>query len=175
MSGELSGTEGGRDVPARGTLRTYLGMAPGVGKTYAMFRDARARRRAGCDAVVAYWQRHGRLATAAELGDLDVVPARAVTYRGASVQELDVAAVLRRRPQLALVDELAHANVPGGRHAKRWQDVEELLAHGIDVCITLNVANIESLGPLASQIAGVRPAEPVPDAFVRAGRMDQAC
>lgn len=114
MSSDLTDTEGGQEVLARGALRTYLGMAPGVGKSYAMFRGARARRQAGCDAVAACWQRHGRLATAAQLGDLDVVPARAVTYRGKSAQELDVAAVLERRPELALVDQLAHASVPAG-------------------------------------------------------------
>ena len=160
---------GPQAAAARGTLRTYLGIAPGVGKTYAMFRDGRARRRAGADAVVAYWQRHGRQATAAQVDDLEVVPARTVSYRGLKVPELDVAAVLYRRPELALVDELAHANLPGQRHPKRWQDVEELLVHGIDVYTTLNVANVESLGQLAARIAGVHPAEPVPDAFVRAG------
>jgi two-component system sensor histidine kinase KdpD len=156
----------------RGQLRTYLGMAPGVGKTYAMLRDGRARRRAGVDAVVAYRERHGRAATAAQLGDLEVLPTRTVTYRGVSFAELDVAAVLDRRPGLALVDELAHANLPGERHAKRWQDVEELLASGIDVDTTLNVANIESLGALVARITGVHPAEPVPDWFVRAGQIE---
>jgi two-component system, OmpR family, sensor histidine kinase KdpD len=154
-----------------GRLRTYLGIAPGVGKTYAMLRDARAQRRSGVDAVVAYRERHGRAATAAELADLEVLPTRTVTYRGGSFTELDVNAVLDRRPELALVDELAHANLPGERHAKRWQDVRELLDNGIDVYTTLNVANIESLGALVSRITGVRPAEPVPDAFVRAGEI----
>jgi len=155
----------------RGKLRTYLGIAPGVGKTYAMLRDGRARRRSGVDTVVAHWERHGRPATAAQLGDLEVLPARTVTYRGASFAELDVAAVLDRRPRLAVVDELAHANLPGERHARRWQDVGELLAGGIDVYTTLNVANIESLSPGVSRITGVRPAEPVPDEFVRAGQI----
>lgn len=155
----------------RGRLRTYLGIAPGVGKTYAMLRDGRAQRRSGVDAVVAYRERHGRAATAAQLADLEVLPTRTVTYRGASFAELDVTAVLDRRPELALVDELAHANLPGERHAKRWQDVGELLASGIDVYTTLNVANIESLGELVSRITGVRPAEPVPDTFVRAGEI----
>jgi two-component system sensor histidine kinase KdpD len=155
----------------RGRLRTYLGIAPGVGKTYAMLRDGRARRRSGVDTVIAYWERHGRPGTAAQLDDLEVLPARMVTYRGASLAELDVAAVLDRRPQLALVDELAHANLPGERHAKRWQDVGELLANGIDVCTTLNAANIESLGRAISQITGVHSAEPVPDEFVRAGEI----
>jgi two-component system, OmpR family, sensor histidine kinase KdpD len=155
----------------RGKLRTYLGIAPGVGKTYAMLRDARARQRAGTDTVVAQWERHGRPGTAAQLADLEVLPARTVTYRNVDIAELDTAAVLARRPQLAVVDELAHANLPGERHAKRWQDVEELLASGIDVYTTLNVANIESLGQAVARITGVRPAEPVPDAFVRSGEV----
>jgi two-component system sensor histidine kinase KdpD len=155
----------------RGKLRTYLGIAPGVGKTYAMLRDARARQRAGTDTVVAQWERHGRAGTAAQLADLEVLPARTVTYRNVGIAELDTAAVLARRPQLAVVDELAHANLPGERHAKRWQDVEDLLAGGIDVYATLNVANIESLGQAVSRITGVRPAEPVPDAFVRSGEV----
>jgi two-component system sensor histidine kinase KdpD len=161
-----------RQSPAgRGKLRTYLGIAPGVGKTYAMLRDGRARRRSGTDTVIAYWEQHGRPGTAAQLGDLEALPARTVTYRGASFAELDVAAVLDRRPQLAVVDELAHANLPGERHARRWQDVGELLAGGIDVYTTLNVANIESLGQAVSQITGVHPAEPVPDEFARAGEI----
>src|ERR1035438_3323550 len=154
-----------------GQLRTYLGIAPGVGKTYAMLRDGRARRRAGADAVVAYRERHGRAATAAQLADLEVLPTRTVIYRGTSFAELDVAAVLDRRPELVLVDELAHANLPGERQARRWQDVEQLLDHGIDVYTTLNVANVESLGALVSRITGVHPAEPVPDAFLRTGEI----
>ena len=155
----------------RGELRTYLGIAPGVGKTYAMLRDGRARRRSGTDTVVAYWERHGRPGTAAQLCDLEVLPTRTVTYRGAGFADLDVAAVLDRRPRLALVDELAHANLPGEPNARRWQDVGELLAAGIDVWTTLNVANIESLGPAVSQVTGVPRAEPVPDEFVRAGEI----
>ena len=154
-----------------GKLRIYLGIAPGVGKTYAMLRDARARRRSGTDTVVGYWERHGRPGTAAQLADLEVLPARMVTYQGASFAELDVLAVLERRPELAVVDELAHANLPGERHAKRWQDVGELLANGIDVSTTLNVANIESLGQIVSRITGVHRAEPVPDAFARASEI----
>ena len=154
-----------------GKLRTYLGIAPGVGKTYAMLQDARARRRSGTDTVVAHWEHHERPATAAQLADLEVLPARMVTYQGASLAELDVPAVLARRPELAVVDELAHANLPGERHARRWQDVGELLVNGIDVYTTLNVANIESLGEIVSRITGVRRAEPVPDAFVRAGKI----
>jgi two-component system sensor histidine kinase KdpD len=136
-----------------------------------MLRDARARRRAGTDTVVAQWERHGRPGTAAQIADLEVLPARTVAYRDASFAELDVTAVLGRRPRLAVVDEFAHANLPGDRHAKRWQDIDDLLASGIDVYATLNVANIESLGQAVSQITGVRPAEPVPDAFVRSGEV----
>ena len=181
-SGALPGLEDGPDPAAqasaddamerlagRGRLRTYLGIAPGVGKTYAMLRGGRAQQRSGVDVVVAYREGHGRAATADQLADLEVLPTRTITYRGASFTELDVSAVLDRRPGLALVDELAHANLPGERHAKRWQDVRELLANGIDVYTTLNVANIESLSALVSRITGVNPAEPVPDAFVRAG------
>jgi two-component system sensor histidine kinase KdpD len=164
-------TSGTQFPVGRGRLRTYLGIAPGVGKTYAMLRDARARQRSGTDTVVAYWERHGRPATAAQLADLELLPARTVTYRGSTFAEMDLAAVLDRRPELAVVDELAHANLPGERHARRWQDVDELLASGIDVCTTLNVANVESLGQVVSRITGVHPAEPVPDAFIRTGEI----
>jgi two-component system sensor histidine kinase KdpD len=136
-----------------------------------MLRDARARWRSGTDTVVAHWERHARPATAAQLAGLEVLPARVVTYQGASFAEPDVTAVLDRRPELAVVDELAHANLPGEQHARRWQDVSELLANGIDVYTTLNVANIESLGEIVSRITGVHRAEPVPDAFVRAGEI----
>ncbi len=168
---QVSAHDATESAAGRGRLRTYLGIAPGVGKTYAMLRDARAQRRSGVDTVVAQWERHGRPGTAAQLDDLDVLPPRTVAYRDANFAEPDVAAVLHRRPQLALVDELAHANLPGERHAQRWQDIGELLAGGIDVSTTLNVANIESLGPIVSRITGVRPAEPVPDEFVRAGEI----
>ncbi len=166
---------GAQDAPgpsaAQGRLRTYLGIAPGVGKTYAMLRDGRARRRSGVDVVLAFWERHGREATAAQVDGLEELTGR-VSYRGVSIEELDVAAVLDRRPGLALVDELAHANVPGADNLKRWQDVAQLLEGGIDVYTTLNVTNIESLGPLVSRITGVRASEPVPDAFVQAGEVE---
>jgi two-component system sensor histidine kinase KdpD len=136
-----------------------------------MLRDGRAARRDGVDAVLAYGERHGRPATAAQLGDLEVLPTRSVTYRGTSFEELDVAGVLARRPALALVDELAHANLPGERHEKRWQDVEEILSAGIDVYTTLNIANLESLGPLIAAITGAHRGEAVPDAFVRRGEV----
>jgi two-component system sensor histidine kinase KdpD len=155
----------------RGSLRTYLGIAPGVGKTYVMLRQARAERRRGRDVAVAYLERHGRPATTAQVSDLEVLPRRTIDYRGTSFEDMDLEAVLERRPELAVVDELAHADLPGSRHEKRWQDVDELIAHGIDVYTTLNVANIESLGELVAQITGVHPAEPVPDDFVRSGEV----
>jgi two-component system sensor histidine kinase KdpD len=154
-----------------GRLRTYVGIAPGVGKTYAMLRDGRARQRAGTDVVVAYWERHGREATAAQVTGLELVSPKAVSYRGGTFEELDVAAVLARGPALALVDELAHANVPGQSHEKRWEDIDELLANGIDVFTTLNVANIDSLAGIVSRVTGAHAAEPVPDVFVRAGEI----
>src|SRR6476469_428547 len=123
---------------ARGELRIYLGAAPGVGKTYAMLGEGRRRRDRGTDVVVALVETHGRPSTAAKLGDLEVVPRKVVEHRGARFEEMDLDAVLARRPKVALVDELAHTNVPGsGPHAHRWQDVEELLDAGIDVITTL--------------------------------------
>lgn len=156
---------------SQGELRTYLGIAPGVGKTYKMLRDGRTKRRSGGDVVVAYWERHGRAATAAQIDDLELLPTHRVAYHGTSFEELDVKRVLERRPKLALVDELAHANLPGDLHEKRWQDVDELLANGISVYTTLNIANLESLRRLVSTITGTRPAEPVPDVFVRSGEI----
>jgi two-component system, OmpR family, sensor histidine kinase KdpD len=159
------------DCVSQGRMRTYLGTAPGVGKTYAMLREGHTQLHAGVDAVVAYKERHGRPATAAQRGDLELLPTRTVTYRDTTFEELDVAAVLDRKPDLALVDELAHANLPGERNAKRWHDVAELLASGIDVYTTMNVANIESLGGVVSQVTGVHVAEPVPDEFLRSGEI----
>ena len=152
----------------RGRLRVYLGAAPGVGKTYAMLDEGHRRRGRGTDVVVAFVETHGRSKTAAQVGDLEVVPRRVLEHRGSRFTELDLDAVLARAPQLALVDELAHTNVPGSRNAKRHQDVEELLAAGIDVVTTVNVQHLESLGDVVQQITGVRQRETVPDAAVRA-------
>src|SRR6478736_2985228 len=112
---------------ARGELRIYLGAAPGVGKTYAMLQEGRRRRDRGTDVVVAFVETHGRPNTAAQIGALEIVPRQDVTYRGATFEEMDVDAVIARKPEVALVDELAHTNVPGSRNEKRWQDVEEIL------------------------------------------------
>ncbi|MET8151710.1 DUF4118 domain-containing protein [Actinoplanes sp. NPDC049668] len=152
----------------RGQLRIYLGAAPGVGKTYTMLEEAHRRAARGADIVVAFVETHGRRHTAAMIGDLEVVPRHTLAYRGAEFTEMDLDAVLARRPQVAVVDELAHTNVPGSRNAKRWQDVHELLDAGIDVLSTVNVQHLESLNDVVAQITGVPQRETVPDAVVRA-------
>ncbi|MGW3588100.1 ATP-binding protein [Streptomyces fungicidicus] len=156
---------------ARGKLRIYLGAAPGVGKTYAMLSEAHRRIERGTDCVVALVEHHDRPRTEVMLHGLEQVPRRELEYRDASFTEMDVAAVLRRAPAVALVDELAHTNIPGSRNAKRWQDMEELLAAGIDVISTVNIQHLESLGDVVESITGVRQRETVPDEVVR--RADQ--
>ncbi|MGW7424234.1 ATP-binding protein [Streptomyces sp. NPDC054813] len=156
---------------ARGRLRIYLGAAPGVGKTYAMLSEAHRRIERGTDCVVAFVEHHGRPRTEVMLHGLEEIPRRELEYRGAVFTEMDVDAVLARRPQVALVDELPHTNIPGSRNAKRWQDVEELLAAGIDVVSTVNIQHLESLGDVVESITGVRQQETVPDEVVR--RADQ--
>ncbi|MER6304222.1 sensor histidine kinase KdpD [Kitasatospora sp. NPDC001539] len=155
----------------RGRLRIYLGAAPGVGKTCAMLAEAHRRRERGTDVVVAFVEDHGRRRTADLVAGLEVVLRQQVVHRGARFSEMDLDAVLARHPQVALVDELAHTNVPGCRNEKRWQDVEELLAAGIDVISTVNVQHLESLGDAVMGITGVRQRETVPDEVVR--RADQ--
>ena len=147
----------------RGKLRIYLGMAPGVGKTYEMLTAAQKKRAAGIDVVVGLVETHGRKETAALLEGLELLARKAVPHQGRVLEELDLDALLARRPQLALVDELAHSNAPGSRHPKRWQDVEELIAAGIDVFTTLNVQHVESLNDVVAQITRVRVRETVPD------------
>ncbi|MFF5315123.1 sensor histidine kinase [Streptomyces massasporeus] len=156
---------------ARGKLRIHLGAAPGVGKTYAMLSEAHRRVGRGTDCVVGFVEHHGRPRTEVMLHGLEQVPRRELEYRGGVFPEMDLDAVLARRPQVALVDELAHTNVPGSRNAKRWQDVEELLAAGIDVVSTVNIQHLESLGDIVESITGVRQQETVPDEVVR--RADQ--
>lgn len=151
-----------------GRLRVLLGAAPGVGKTYEMLSEGRRLRDEGRDVVIAVVETHGRAATLALTHGLEEVPRRVVTHRGVELREMDLDAVLARRPQLALVDELAHTNAPSSRHAKRWEDVDVLLAAGIDVIATVNVQHIESLGAVVEQITGVPQRETVPDAVVRA-------
>ncbi|MER5932759.1 sensor histidine kinase KdpD [Streptomyces sp. NPDC002054] len=155
----------------RGKLRIYLGAAPGVGKTYAMLSEAHRRVERGTDVVVGFVEHHNRPRTVVMLHGLEQVPRRDLDYRGTVFAEMDVDAVLRRRPAVALVDELAHTNIPGSRNAKRWQDVEELLEAGIDVVSTVNIQHLESLGDVVESITGVRQRETVPDEVVR--RADQ--
>jgi two-component system sensor histidine kinase KdpD len=151
----------------RGRLRVLLGAAPGVGKTYEMLEEGRTRKADGVDVVIGIVESHGRAATAALTIGLEQVPRHAMRYRDVDLEELDVDAVLERFPQVALIDELAHTNVPGSRNEKRWQDVEEILDAGIDVITTVNVQHIESLSDVVAQITGVVQRETVPDAVVR--------
>lgn len=147
----------------QGRLKVFLGMAAGVGKTVAMLREARRLRAEGVDVVCAFVEIHGREETARELGDLAVVPRRTITYRDVPLEEMDLDAVLARKPDVAVVDELAHTNVPGGRHAKRYQDVEALLDAGVSVLSALNVQHLESLHDLVLRATGVDVRERVPD------------
>ncbi len=150
----------------RGRLKLFLGAAPGVGKTYEMLSAARARHQEGVDVVVGVVETHGRRETEALLEGLEVIPRRVVEHRGHTLQEMDLDALLARRPQLALVDELAHSNAPGSRHPKRYLDVEELIGAGIDVYTTLNVQHIESLNDVVARITRIRVRETVPDSII---------
>jgi len=163
----MSALPEGRTTP-RGQLRIYLGAAAGVGKTYAMLGEGHRRSERGSDVVVGFAESHGRPQTESLLDGLEIVPRKRLTYRGATFEEMDVDAVLARKPQIALVDELAHTNVPGSRNAKRWQDIEELLDAGIDVISAVNIQHLESLNDVVEQITGVPQRETVPDAVVRA-------
>jgi two-component system sensor histidine kinase KdpD len=151
----------------RGRLRIYLGMAPGVGKTYKMLEEAHRRRDRGTDAVVGFVETYGRRHTAALLDGLEAVPRRRIEYRGVEVEEMDAQAVIARRPAVALVDELAHTNVPGSEREKRWQDVEAIRDASIDVISTCNVQHIESVAAAVQTILGVPVHERVPDNVVR--------
>ena len=160
------GSSAGR--PGRGHLRIYLGSAAGVGKTYAMLGEGHRRAERGADVVVGFAETHGRPHTSALLDGLEVIPRATLEYRGATFEEMDLAAVLARKPEIALVDEFAHTNIPGSRNEKRWQDVEDLLDAGIDVISTVNVQHLESLNNVVEKITGVPQRETVPDAIVRA-------
>ncbi|WP_066300017.1 DUF4118 domain-containing protein [Arthrobacter luteolus] len=152
----------------RGELRVFLGAAPGVGKTYTMLEEGHRLRGEGLDVVVAVVETHGRAATTAVAQGLDVVPRRRLEHRGLALEEMDLAAVLARRPDYALVDELAHTNAPGLEHAKRWQDVDALLAAGINVLSTVNIQHIDSLNDVIEGITGTVQRETVPDSVLRA-------
>lgn len=157
---------------ARGRLKIFLGAAPGVGKTYAMLSQGAERLRADVDVVVGIVETHGRAETEALVGPLEVIPRRQIDYQGRPLTEMDIDAVLTRRPALVLVDELAHTNAPGSRHPKRWQDVEELLDAGIDVLSTLNVQHIESLNDVVAGFTRVRVRETVPDAVLENAELE---
>ena len=150
----------------RGRLKVFFGMAPGVGKTYAMLEAARADLEKGTDVLAGIVETHGREDTRALLDGMPVLPRKAISYRGVDLEEFDLEEALRRHPQLILVDELAHTNAPGSRHAKRFQDVEELLAHGIDVYTTLNVQHLESRADTVASITGATVRETVPDSIL---------
>src|SRR3989440_2395418 len=153
---------------ARGKLRIYLGAAPGVGKTYAMLNEGWRAHSRGKDVVVGYVETYDRPNTRGQIRDLEVLGRRKMEYRGQVFEEMDLDALLERHPEVALVDELAHTNVPGSRHKKRWEDVEELLEAGINVISTLNIQHVESLNDVVERITGVAQRETIPDAVVRA-------
>src|SRR5438132_7146994 len=147
----------------RGKLKIFFGATAGVGKTYAMLEAAHARRTEGVDVVVGWGDTHGRAETEALLQGLEILPRRHVAYRGTTLDTFDLDAALTRHPTLILVDELAHTNASGGRHPKRWQDVEELLDAGINVYTTMNVQHLETLNDVVAKITGVVVRETVPD------------
>jgi two-component system sensor histidine kinase KdpD len=162
----LEGIKKEEDAQSKGHLRVFFGMCPGVGKTFAMLRAAQDQARQGVDLVVGVVETHGRKETQELLLGLEQVPKKVVSYKGAQLQEMDLDAILKRRPQIVLVDELAHTNAVGSRHPKRYQDVIELLDAGIYVYTTVNVQHIESRGDLVQQITGVRVFERVPDSII---------
>jgi two-component system sensor histidine kinase KdpD len=147
----------------RGRLKVFLGMAPGVGKTYEMLSQGARRKADGGDVLVGIVETHGRIETEALAKGLEVLPRKPIEYKGRTLHEFDIDAALARKPALLLVDEYAHSNAPGSRHPKRWQDVEELLAAGVNVWTTLNIQHVESLVDVVWKITGVRQRETVPD------------
>ncbi len=155
-----------RAESTRGRLKVFLGMCPGVGKTYAMLLAAQQRQEEGMRVMIGYVETHGRIETIALTTGLPHIPRRTITHRGVQIEEFDLDALLAARPQLAVIDELAHTNAPGSRHPKRWQDVEEILAAGIDVYTTLNVQHVESYRDVVAQITGAPAREAVPDSLL---------
>ncbi len=154
--------------PRRGRHKVFLGMAAGVGKTYQMLREGQAEAENGRDVVIGYLEPHGRAETVAQAEGLEMVPRRRVPYRDSVLEEMDLPAVLARRPELALIDELAHTNAPGVEHQKRYEDVEDVLAAGIDVFSSVNVQHLESLNDQVAELTGIRVRETVPDAVIGA-------
>src|SRR5215469_12442578 len=150
----------------KGRLKIYIGPAAGVGKTYKMLQEAHDLRRKGIDVVLGYIETHGRAETERQVRDLEIVPRRKIQYRGVELEEMDVDAILARRPDVAIVDELAHTNVSGSKHERRYQDAEELVQSGINVIGALNIQHLETLGPKMKRITGVVIRETVPDTFL---------
>ena len=150
----------------RARLRVYIGAAPGVGKTYSMLKDAHALRQRGIDVVIGLIETYGRADTQAQIGDLETIPKRRVPYKNVEIEEMDLDAILVRKPALCVVDELAHTNAPGSRHDKRYEDVIELLDHGISVMTAVNIQHLETLNDLVSRMTGVKVRETVPDTFL---------
>jgi two-component system, OmpR family, sensor histidine kinase KdpD len=155
-------------APDRGRLKVFIGMAAGVGKTYRMLQEGRAEAEAGRDVVVGYLEPHGRMETVAQSEGLELVPRRRVPYRDTELEELDLPAIRARAPELCLIDELAHTNAPGVEHEKRYEDVRDVLAAGIDVFSTVNVQHLESLNDQVTQLTGTRVRETIPDAVLSA-------
>jgi two-component system sensor histidine kinase KdpD len=152
-----------RQVGTRGKLRVYLGAAPGVGKTFTMLNEGRRLKSQGHDVVAGFIETHGRAETEVQIGDLEVIPRKQVPYRGVTVEEMDTDAILRRKPEIALIDELAHTNAPGSPRETRWEDVEVLRKAGIDVITTLNIQHLEGLNDIVASITGVQVRETIPD------------
>jgi two-component system sensor histidine kinase KdpD len=159
------------DSPERGRLKVFIGMAAGVGKTFRMLLEGHAEAKAGRDVVIGLLDTHGRAETAEAADGLELVPRREVRYRGTALEEMDLPAILARAPDLCLIDELAHSNAPGTEHAKRFEDVEAVLAAGIDVLSTLNIQHLESLNDHITELSGVRVRETIPDAIL--GRAEE--
>jgi two-component system sensor histidine kinase KdpD len=152
--------------PTRGRYKIFLGMAAGVGKTYRMLQEGQAEAEAGRDVVIGYLEPHGRTETVAQAEGLEIIPRRRVTYRDTVLEEMDLPAVLERAPELALIDELAHTNAPGVEHKKRYQDIDDVLAAGIDVFSTVNIQHLESLNDQVAEMTGIRVRETVPDSVL---------
>ncbi len=162
----LARVQAEEQLSKRGRLKIFLGYAAGVGKTYAMLEAAHQRKSEGVDVVIGYVETHGRVETEAMIRNIEEIPRREIEYRSVKLPEMDIDAILARRPALALVDELAHTNAPGSRHAKRYQDVEELLTKGINVYTTLNIQHLESMNDVVAQITGTTVRETVPDRVI---------
>jgi two-component system sensor histidine kinase KdpD len=171
VQGERASDQAGAASPRRGTLKVYLGMAAGVGKTYRMLLEGHAEQEAGRDVVIGLLETHGREETARLADRLPILPRRKVEYRGTELEEMDLPGILERKPELCLIDELAHTNAPGVEHHKRYEDVEDVLDAGIDVLSTLNVQHLDSLNDRVVELTGVRVRETIPDAVL--GKADE--